>query len=144
MIAISRSSSVHQSPYASPSLGTPVYDKSIVCTVGNRQPILCIPLDGVRHNAGISIHKRSSAVENNHPIRARVIEVEHVIDLAFEEERGVAVRLKLETVPEISAFSIAVPVAVREIGIAVQLRGWPDRPMSSQPILGNVPEENQH
>ena len=93
--------------------------------VGNRPPILRIPLDLVRHNVGVAIHAQSAAVESNHLIRARVVEVEHVIDLAFEKERGVAVGLKLETVPEIRTFAVAVPVATHEIGIAVQRMGGP-------------------
>ena len=93
--------------------------------VGNRPPILCIPLDEVRHNAGVAIHAQSPAVQSNHLIRARVIEVEHVIDLPFEEERGVAVGLKLEAVPKIRAFAVAVPIAAHEIGIAVQRMGGP-------------------
>ena len=37
-------------------LGTAARDKSIVCMVGNHPPILCIPLDLVRHNIGVAIH----------------------------------------------------------------------------------------
>ena len=102
-----------------------VCDKSIVCMVGNRPPILCIALDGVRHNIGVPINTQSSAVESNHLFRTRVIEVEHVIDLAFEEERGVAVGLKLEAVPEIRALAVAVPIAAHEIGVAIQRMGGP-------------------
>src|ERR1700690_1836018 len=93
--------------------------------VGNRPPILCIALDGVRHNIGVSIDTQSPAVESNHLFRTRVIEVEHVIDLAFEEERSIAVWLKLEAVPEIRAFAGAVPVAAHKIGIAVQRMSRP-------------------
>src|SRR5208282_1400141 len=80
MTAISRPPPIHYSPYAPRFFGTTAHDKSIVCMVGDHPPILCTQLDLVGHNIGISIDTQNPAVQSNHLIRSRVIEIEHVID----------------------------------------------------------------
>src|ERR1039458_5892770 len=61
-----------------------------------------------------------AAFQRNHLVRTNVVEIEHVIRLALEEQGRVAVGFQLEAVPEEGALAGAVPVAAHKIGIAVQ------------------------
>src|ERR1017187_9345543 len=98
--------------------------------VGNQFAALCVARLGMRHNIGIAVDAQdlspattaatAAAFQRIYLVRAGVVEIEHVIRLALEEQGRVAVGLQLEAVPEVGALAGAVPVAAHKIGIAVQ------------------------
>src|SRR6185437_3987134 len=102
----------------------------VVRMVGNQLPAILPARLRMRDDVGIAVNAQylraaaltssASAFERNHLIRADVVEVEHVVRLALEEERARAVRLQLEAIPEEGALAVAVPVAAHEVRVAVQ------------------------
>jgi hypothetical protein len=89
----------------------------------------------VRRDIRVSVHAHRFAIESNNLLGAGVVEVERVVDLALDEERGRAVGLKLETEPEKSALAGPVPVAANEVRIAAQ--GWAGHLSSCLPRESN-------
>src|ERR1035441_3228140 len=98
--------------------------------VGDQFAALGVARFGMRYDVGIAVDAQdlspaatatpAAAFQRNYLVRAGVVEVEHVIRLALEEQGRVAVGLQLEAVPEKGALAGAVPVAAHKIGIAVQ------------------------
>lgn len=107
--------------------------------VGDKFAAVCVAWRWMRHNVripvdaqdlnGISFRAGRCVIKRHDLIRADMVEVEHMVDLAFEEEGGCAVGLELKAIPEIGAFAIAVPVAMHEVGIAGE---WVSRPALEQ------------
>src|ERR1035438_9763009 len=99
--------------------------------VGDQFAALGVAPLGMRYDVGVAIDAQdlspaaiaatpAAAFQRNYLVRAGVVEIEHVIRLALEEQGRVAVGLQLEAVPEVGPFAGAVPVAAHKIGIAVQ------------------------
>ena len=93
--------------------------------VGNQPAIFGVALNWVRGDVGVSVDAHRFAVKGNDLLRAGVVEVEHMVDLAFEEECRTSVRLKLETEPEEGALTCPVPIAANEVRVAAEGMGWP-------------------
>src|ERR1035437_4481994 len=88
--------------------------------VGDGLAVLGVAFDDMRNDVGVAIDPQRRALKRDHLLRPSMVEVEHVVRLALEEQRSVAIWFKLVPEPEVSPLPCSVPVAAHEVGVAVQ------------------------
>src|SRR5579872_396996 len=99
-----------------------------MCVIGDELAALRVARLRMRNYVGIAVDAQvlnpaaslaaAGVFKRDDLVSAGVVEIEHVVGLAFKEKGGAAVGLEPEAKPEEGAVAVAIPVAAHKAGVA--------------------------